>query len=30
MRDITTKLVPQKKIVTDFVKIKYLEAFDKY
>jgi aspartyl-tRNA synthetase len=30
MKDITIHLVPHKKIVTDFVKIKYVESFDKY
>lgn len=30
MREVTSKLVPHKKITTDFVKIKYVDAFDKY
>ncbi|MFZ2151285.1 MAG: aspartate--tRNA ligase [Candidatus Absconditicoccaceae bacterium] len=30
MNDITAHLVPHKKIVTDFVKIKYVDAFDRY
>ncbi|MCF7834514.1 aspartate--tRNA ligase [Candidatus Gracilibacteria bacterium] len=30
MRDITRDLVPHKKITTDFVRMKYVDAIDKY
>jgi len=30
MKDMTSKLVPHKKITTDFVRMKYVDAIDKY
>ncbi|HKL44367.1 MAG TPA: aspartate--tRNA ligase, partial [Candidatus Absconditabacterales bacterium] len=30
MKDMTSKLVPHKKIITNFVRMKYVDAIDKY
>jgi len=30
MKDMTSVLVPHKKITTNFVKMKYVDAIDKY